>query len=128
MQLHEFLGRIQQQAHLNSREDALNATRATLETLSERLQGGEPKDLASQLPRIAKDWVHEGPGERFDTNEFFRRVADHEGVDEATGRRHADAVLCTISEAVDSGELQDVMSQLPKEYHSLFSNQRTRPS
>lgn len=128
MQLHEFLGRIQQHAQLNSREDALGATRATLETLSERIQGGEPKDLASQLPQLLKDFVHEGEGERFGTDEFFRRVADREGVDESEGRRHAQAVLRTIREAVDSGEMKDVMAQLPQEYRALFSNTRGRPS
>ena len=46
----EFIGRVQHYARLASRGDAERATRATLETLGERLAGGEPKDLASQLP------------------------------------------------------------------------------
>ncbi len=41
----EFIGRVQHYARLPSRGDAERATRATLETLGERLAGGEPKDL-----------------------------------------------------------------------------------
>ena len=46
----EFIGQVQHRARLSSRGEAERATRATLETLAERLSGGEAKDLASQLP------------------------------------------------------------------------------
>lgn len=45
----EIIGQVQHRAHLSSRGDAEIATRATLETLAERLAGGEVNDLASQL-------------------------------------------------------------------------------
>jgi uncharacterized protein (DUF2267 family) len=120
MQLHEFLGRVQQHASIDSRERALDAIRATFETLSERLQGGEPLDLASQLPLLLQDYVDIGEGERFDLEEFFRRVAEREGTDEAQAREHARAVLEVTTEAVSSGEINDVLAQLPREYHGLF--------
>lgn len=46
----EFIGQVQHRARLSSRGDAQTAVRATLETLAERLAGGEPSDLAAQLP------------------------------------------------------------------------------
>lgn len=128
MQLHEFLGRVQQHASIDSRERALDAIRATFETLSERLQGGEPLDLASQLPSLLQGYVDIGEGERFDLEEFFRRVAEREGIDEEQAREHARAVLEVTSEAVSSGEIQDVLAQLPREYHSLFgAGSQSRP-
>jgi len=45
----EFISQVQRRANLDSREEAERATRATLETLGERLAGGEAKDLAAQL-------------------------------------------------------------------------------
>jgi uncharacterized protein (DUF2267 family) len=122
MQLHEFLGRVQQRASIDSREQALDAIRATYQTLSERLQGGEPLDLAGQLPSLLQNYAAVGEGERFDTNEFFHRVADREGVNEDQAREHARAVLEVTSEAVSNGEIGDVLSQLPQEYHGLFGD------
>jgi uncharacterized protein (DUF2267 family) len=46
----ECIGQGQHRARLSSRGEAERATRATLETLAERLVGGEAKDLAAQLP------------------------------------------------------------------------------
>src|SRR5947209_11217991 len=51
MKYDEFISQVQHRAKLNSREDAVRASSATLETLGERLAGGEAKDLASQLPQ-----------------------------------------------------------------------------
>lgn len=42
MNFHDFLGQVQHRAQLRSMDEALRATRATLTTLSERLQGREP--------------------------------------------------------------------------------------
>ena len=76
----EFIGRVQHYARLASRGDA---ERATLETLGERLAGGEPKDLASQLPpEIGLHLLrYAGMGERFSLDEFYKRVSEREGED-----------------------------------------------
>ena len=50
MQHDEFIGEVQARARLSSRGDAERATRAVLETLGERLAGGQPHNLAAQLP------------------------------------------------------------------------------
>jgi uncharacterized protein (DUF2267 family) len=46
----EFIEAVEQRAHVE-RDVAEQATRATLETLSERLTGGEADDVAAQLPK-----------------------------------------------------------------------------
>ena len=50
MKYDEFIGQVQHRAGLGSHTEAECATRATLETLAERLAGGEAHDLAAQLP------------------------------------------------------------------------------
>jgi uncharacterized protein (DUF2267 family) len=45
MKYDEFISQVQRRADLASREEAERATRATMETLGERLAGGEAKDL-----------------------------------------------------------------------------------
>lgn len=119
----EFIGQVQHRARLSSRGDAERATRATLETLAERLAGGEANDLASQLPReigahLLGAWS--GLGERFDLHEFFRRVSMREGVDYQQSVFHARAVIEVLKEAVSPGEIADVRAQLPAEFGPLF--------
>ena len=61
MKYDEFIKEVQTHGHIESREEAERATRATLETLAERLVGGEPHDLASQLPpELAEHLRYEG--------------------------------------------------------------------
>jgi uncharacterized membrane protein len=52
--------------------------RATLQTLAERITGGEAHDLAAQLPKQMKEWLEKDPGapaESFGLEEFIRRSA-----------------------------------------------------
>ncbi len=119
----EFIKQVQHRAHLNSRNEAERATRATLETLAERLTGGEANDLASQLPQELAEYLRSassGMGNRFSLDEFFHRVSRHEGVDLPKAVYHARTVIEVLSEAVSKGEMDDVRAQLPAEFDRLF--------
>ena len=96
-------------------------TEATLQTLAERISGGEALDLAAQLPEELKGALTSSPetAERFGVNEFLRRVAERAGVDEDTARKGVAAVMTTIRQAVTSGEFDDITSQLPQEFNTL---------
>ncbi len=123
----EFIGQVQHRARLASRGDAEIATRATLETLAERLSGGEADDLASQLPRGIAEYLRTefaGEGMRFSVEEFFERVSQREGVDLPRSIYHAQAVIAVLYEAVSPGEMDDVRAQLPSEYARLFEPDR----
>jgi uncharacterized protein (DUF2267 family) len=123
MQFHEFLGQVQSRARLSSLGDAETATRATCETLRERLAGGEPKDIASQLPNeIAKCFEapqRENP-ERFDVKEFFRRVSERASIEAEDAAFQSRAVLEVLQEAVSPGEVSDIRAQLTDDYQALF--------
>lgn len=122
MKFDEFMGKVQNLAALGTTGDTLKAVRATLEVLSQRLVRGEAADLAAQLPSEIQEYlVLPGGAERFGVEEFFRRVAEKEGVSPALGEKHARAVIAVITEAVSSGEIKDVLSELPKEFHALFT-------
>jgi uncharacterized protein (DUF2267 family) len=107
-----------------SREDAQALALATLETLAERVTGGEAQDLAAQLPKPLKDAVPERPAgtaESFDLQEFERRVARRAGVAQDSVESGIRAVFQTLSEAVTTGEWDDVLAQLPAEFAPLAS-------
>jgi uncharacterized protein (DUF2267 family) len=121
MQYDQFVGQVQHRARLASSGEAVRAIRATLETLGERLFGGEAENLASQLPmEIGRFLLERRQSERFDLNEFFRRVAIREGVDYPEAVFHARAVLDVLDEAVSPGLIQKVCAQLPDDYDRLF--------
>jgi uncharacterized protein (DUF2267 family) len=103
-------------------EEAERAARATLETLGERITGGEAEDIARFLPRELRPILESASAlaEPFDMEEFVRRVARREGVDGATARLHARAVFVALGRAVAPGELRDMAAQLPKDFDELL--------
>lgn len=126
MQFQEFLGQVQHRAQLPSMGHALAATRATLETLGERLYGGEPSQLAAQLPREIGHFLTggrpgpHGRGERFGVDEFITRVALRERVELPLAAHHAQAVLGVLDAAVSPGEMAQVRTQLPDDLRRLL--------
>jgi uncharacterized protein (DUF2267 family) len=127
LQYPEFLQRVQEQ--INATEPATQTQRAaeqaitaTLETLSERLTGGEATDLAAQLPEELKAPLQRSAEEagRFSLKEFYERVAEREGVDVETARNDSSAVMSVLRLAVTPGQLDDLMAQLPSEFNVLF--------
>ena len=123
MQYDEFIGQVQHQAHLASREDAVRAIRATLETLGERLFGNEADHLAAQLPReIAYYLTNARQRESFGLDEFFQRVQEREGVSVELPEAiyHARVVLSVLQDAVSPGEIADIRAQLPHEFQPIF--------
>ena len=120
IQFDQFVDLVAQRANLD-RDRARALTDATLKTLSERITGGEARDLAAQLPKELKaslDSAQE-PAEAYSVDEFVRRVAERTGLDENAARDGARVVMVTIREAVAGGEWDDITSQLPTEYSEL---------
>lgn len=117
----EFLESVCDHAKLDE-VAALAAARATLETLRERITDEEAAHLAAQLPDDLAVYLEgEATGAQgFGIEEFVRRIAQREDVGFDVARRHAEAVLATVREAVTPGELEDVLTQLPRDYEPLF--------
>src|SRR5688500_15872725 len=117
----QFIAEVRNLAEVASNEEAQKATRATLETRTERLAGNEPSNLAAQLPPEIAAYVEgEGGREAFSVEEFYGRVAQKEGVGNDEAVKHAQAVATVLQTAVTGGELEDVRSQLGDEYKEVF--------
>ena len=102
-------------------DPAERATEATLQTLAERIDAGEARDLAGELPDEVAPWLATTtPAERFDIGDFLRRVAQREGTDVETAERHAAAVLIALQRAVSPGEFADLRAELPKDFTPLL--------
>jgi len=123
MQLQEFVGQVQHRARLASDEQALNATRATLETLAERLGADESRHLAAQLPDGIGQYLdgRDSVAEVFSSDEFLKRISAREGAELPASVEHARAVLDALQHAVSAGEMRDVLERLSADYAPLFA-------
>jgi uncharacterized protein (DUF2267 family) len=124
MQCEEFIASVASNGDL-SVEEAVTLTRAVLATLADRISGGEAQDLAAQLPdplKAALISVQEN-AEGFSFEEFVERTAEDAGTDVDEAERAVDAVFTTLREAVTPGEFDDVLSQLPADFHRLGASQ-----
>jgi uncharacterized protein (DUF2267 family) len=122
MQTRDFLGQVQTKAHLPTLDAALRATRATLETLAERLGPTESRQLGAQLPPEIQECLltQTSESEWFSSDEFLDRVSEREGVDLPESTSHALAVIEVLGEAVPAIEMIDVLDHLPADYARLF--------
>jgi uncharacterized protein (DUF2267 family) len=102
------------------RERAARATRATLETLAQRITQDDARELREQLPGELRSSLPEGsaPPEEFGAEEFVQRTAAREGVPPAQARRHAREVLATLRQDVET--LESLRTRLPSDYAQLF--------
>lgn len=124
MQTQEFLGRVQDAARLPTLDAAIRATRATLETLAERLGPDEARHLGDQLPHEIQLYLRgiaTPVPERFSSDEFLERVCTREGVDLPQSTHHARAVIEVLAQAVSQSEIRDVVERLPDDYRRLFA-------
>jgi uncharacterized protein (DUF2267 family) len=121
----QFIHEIQRRGGFETAEEAEAALTATLSVLGERLTGTEATDLAAQLPDELADAVStHGTGERFDAEEFYRRVAAREEAEiiPAVARGHVRTVVDVVLGAVSPGERGDVLAQLPEDLRQELSS------
>ncbi|MGW0826135.1 YbhB/YbcL family Raf kinase inhibitor-like protein [Streptomyces sp. NPDC002845] len=123
MRHEEFIGQVQSRARLDSRGAAERATRATLETLGERIPAGLAEKLAAQLPqeiaehlrRIEKAPDVPGTGVHMSGHEFFERVARREGKKFPKAVHDARSVIEVVGEAVQGSVAEKVRASLDDE-------------
>ncbi|MEW2247869.1 DUF2267 domain-containing protein [Streptomyces sp. NPDC006975] len=123
MRYDEFLARVRERGEYADQEEAAKITTSVLEVLAQRITPGEASDVAAQLPEPLCEPLKgggQGQAESFGVEEFCRRVAERTGARPRTAEWDASAVLSTLAEAVSGGELNQIISQLPSGYATLF--------
>lgn len=120
MTFDKFLGHVQHRAHLGTEEEAFTATRATLETLAQRVFHGR-ETVASQLPAELGELMRRvTDSEKFDLDELFARVSQREHRPLPIAVHHARVVAEVLREAIDEGAFEKLLEQLPTDLHVLF--------
>lgn len=122
MNFDHFVGQVQHRAQLPDTGAAVWAIQSTFQSLAEKLEPGEAKDLASQLPRPFHIYFDvDEYAQNFSVDEFFRRVSEREQEKGSIAAFHARVVLEVMQEAVSPGELQDVFDELPPDWRRVFA-------
>lgn len=124
MKYHEFIGKVQSQARLPDESSAVTATRATLETLGERIMGGQARNLAAELPEEVGIFLTSTADKQvsFDIDSFWEKVSEREGEDLPEAVHHARAVVDVMQQAVSAGSINKLRDALPEEYDTLFES------
>jgi uncharacterized protein (DUF2267 family) len=119
----EFITHVESLAQSNSREEAERATRATLETIKERIPGNEATELASELPQQLGDSLRGREGETadsFNLLEFISRASQKENIDPTVAAIHVRAVFAVLQNAVKPDKFAKFHSYFSHDYEELF--------
>jgi uncharacterized protein (DUF2267 family) len=115
----QFFQKVAERAVL-SIEEAADLTRATLQTLADRLSNGEARHLSEQLPDGLREYLPARERiERFDLNDLLRRVSKHTGLNAKETEAGVRAVLVTLGKAVKPEVFAHAMAQLPGEFRAM---------
>jgi uncharacterized protein (DUF2267 family) len=116
----QFLTIVREAAGI-SREEAEQATRATLSVLGDRIDRDEARQLAATLPPEVAAWLHtDTEAQGFGLDEFVRRVAEQLGTDAHTAQIRTAAVFGALRRMAARDELADVAAELPREFEPLI--------
>lgn len=121
VQYDHYVSLVQRRARLGSRNEAIWAVRATLETLADRLSRTQLQLLAARLPAELGMYLSAAStGQEFSLDEFFERVGARARAEKATAGRAARVVLSLLSELVGGLEIGEARSKLPEDVASLL--------
>ena len=128
----ELIRQVQHRAALpyNEAEVVFNAVKETLaewllgesaDTLAEWVLKKEPADL-TQLPQGIADYLEyaRSPIGELSIDEFFERVSQRAKINLSDAIYRSCVVLNILQEAISQDEIDDIPSQLPKDFLTLF--------
>jgi uncharacterized protein (DUF2267 family) len=123
MRFDDFILRVQEQARLNRREEAITVTRAVLETLGERLDRKVRNGVEAQLPNELKEFLlaRVEHSDQYGIEEFYNRVGARADLKYEDATERTRQVLSVLRQAVAGGEIEDILEDLPSEYGVLFA-------
>jgi uncharacterized protein (DUF2267 family) len=122
--LQQFLAKVAEHARI-SEAAARRVAEAVLETLAERISGGEVDDLEARLPlelRPALERGRERSGGRpakLSLDRFLERVGKRLGIAPLQARPYVEAVFVALRETLPRDEFLDVTAELPNEFASV---------
>lgn len=125
-QTQEWLKALCEAGGYSGETEALAVLRAVMHQLRDRLTIAEAVDLAAQLPTIVRGIYYEGwkphhtPTKVRTREEFLDAVQTALMPHPVRAENATRDVLSLLAQAIDSGEIADVISQLPADIKELW--------
>lgn len=125
MKFDDFIHRVEQESGAGTRQEAMDLSRAVLETLGERLDRKVRNGVAAQLPRELKELLlaRAETTDRYGVVEFYNRVGARAGLTHEDAVARTGQVLAVLREAIPEGEIRDILGDLPPDYEELFQTE-----
>ncbi|MEH2272155.1 MAG: DUF2267 domain-containing protein [Nostoc sp.] len=123
MEYDEFITHVQSLTQSDSREEAERATRATLETLKERIAGDDAEQIAAKLPQQLGDCLRGREGDSgniFNLQEFIIRASQKENIEPTTAAIHVRAVFTVLQNAISPETFAAFHAYFSHDYQELF--------
>ncbi|HET7599844.1 MAG TPA: CBS domain-containing protein [Gemmatimonadales bacterium] len=118
-----LVGKIREDAGLESMEQAETALKIVLGALVRRLTPDEAEDLIAQLPSLLQPTLRvepPGPHKTVTRATIERELANAFDLDSARAAQLLDRVGASIAQTVSAGQMEDVRGQLPDELRTVF--------
>lgn len=128
----EWLKSMMDEESLNDERRAYAALRAVLHQLRDRLPLGEAVDLGAQLPLLVRGiyyegWVPARTPEKVHQDDFVEGVREKlSGHQEIMPERAIEATVKVLSSHVTTGEINQVVGNLPKDLQSMWQSYQGR--
>jgi uncharacterized protein (DUF2267 family) len=127
MQFDDFITQVQEQARLDTRDEAIAITQAVLETLGERLDRKVRNGVEAQLPNALKEFLlaraEDINRDPYDLHEFYNRVGARADLKYQEAATRTQQVFSVLRQAIPGGEIQDILESLPGEFGELFEKE-----
>lgn len=120
----DFIDRVQSAAPFDSRDQAEQTVRATLQQLGECLSPGEVEDLATALPPdLAQEIRTDTPTQLGPKplDDFLAAIQDATGIPRSELEPRVRAVTAALRETVGEEEFENAGAQLPPEYDRIMA-------
>ena len=112
---------------IEDRQEAWRILRAFLQLLRDRITIDEAAQLAAQLPHVLRGVFYEGfdpgrtPEKQLDRDAFLTRFAERAGLAGPTeASLAAEAAMRVLRRHVSSGEVDEVLAQLPEPIRAVL--------
>ena len=114
MGFREMIHKMQQKSGFSDAESA-EALTTMVEGLAERLEEGERKDFASQLPTELKEVAMRAtmPERSERTMDLIHEFMEKENIDEDRAKKQVMTAWETLKSTVSEGQVKDIKAQLP---------------
>lgn len=121
MRYRELIKRVQDYSGISDQESR-DALEVMVEMLAVRLADRERRDFASQLPEQLQDialtvW----PTEDNYRQSIIEQAMELQDIDESSAKRRLRAAWHALCDAISSGEVEDIESQLPNDVVAMLS-------